>query len=459
MHRSLIGQIWPSAPLTYAIGRITLEDRLAPVLRIVTMSTLQDQWRRASRGTLYHTPTFNSAGLVLGYETVLVRRWGEGYALANDADRLLCLLSVLRRRPESPKSLQAFDRALASWTDGDKALAHLHLAFAKLPIVDTVDDAWRLHQAGVLIDLGMAPRALAKELGLEPAGPSLSKRYDQDEPRNPPGSGRAGGEWTKDPVAAGSIAFAPAKQPATAPTGASDPGSAEALLPSVPSLVDTLGTEALEWLNTLVGRLALPAAVLGAIFVPSPSAGTSQQGAVPGRSGMSYRLDRDSGTLRLSLDSDPDPDHALVALLGTDGIYRDVETKVPIARAVGSEAVLIDLDRAPAIAQTTVEEEETDEKPKLCPDPSQDQGGGRKLFDIIYEQWVRDNVNPQRKPQLPPGIAFALPADTKTGWVHYDDCQEATGGMVEAKGNYAGMLRSEFTKGLLKDDWLNQADR
>ena len=171
---------------------------------------------------------------------------------------------------------------------------------------------------------------------------------------------------------------------------------------------------------------------------------------------MSYRLDRDTGTLRLSLDSDPDPDHALVALLGTDGIYRDVETKVAIARAVGSSAVIIDLDRASSVADTTAEDGETDdEKPKLCPDPSKDQGGGRKLFDIIYEQWVHNFVNPQRQPQLPPGLAFALPADTTTGWVHYDDCREATGSMIEAKGNYAKMVSSTFGRGILEEVWLD----
>ena len=234
------------------------------------------------------------------------------------------------------------------------------------------------------------------------------------------------------------------------------------MAPPVPSLVGTLGAEAVDWLITVAGRLALPAAAFGAVFVPSPSGGTSEQGAVPDRPGMSYRLDRDTGTLRLSLDNDPDPDHALVALLGADGIYRDVDTKVPIARAIGSQAVLIDLDLAPAAldgdAPGPGPGSPTDE-PKLCPDPSKDQGGGRKLFDIMYEQWVRNWVNPQRNPQLPPGIAFALPADTPSGWVHFDDCRDATGGMIEAKGNFTEMLSSFAGRMWLEESWLEQAER
>ena len=223
----------------------------------------------------------------------------------------------------------------------------------------------------------MAPRALAEELGLKLPPVSLSKN-DQDEPRNPSGSGRASGQWTKNPVPGASIAWAPAVRP--------DAPSPPTLRPTAASLVDTLGAEAVEWLGQLAARLALPAALFGAIFVPSPSSGTSEQGQVPGHLGLSYELDHDTGTLRLSLDSDPDPDHALVAQLGADGIYRDVETKVPIARAVGTSAVLIDLERAPAIAESAATDED---EPKLCPAPTADKPGGRKLFDIMYEQYVR----------------------------------------------------------------------
>ena len=155
-------------------------------------------------------------------------------------------------------------------------------------------------------------------------------------------------------------------------------------------------------------------------------------------------------------ETDPDPAHALVAQLGADGVYREVETRVAIARALGDKVVLIDLDRAPATSDQTTE---GDDGPKLCPAPKEDRPGGRRLFDVLYEQYVRDTVNPQRRPQLPPGLTFALPGDVPSGWVHYDDCREADGAMIEAKGNYAGFLATSFGEEKLTKDWLEQAGK
>ena len=154
----------------------------------------------------------------------------------------------------------------------------------------------------------------------------------------------------------------------------------------------------MRWLMQFAGRLALPAATFGALFVPSPNEGVSEEGSVPDHPGLRYRLDRDTGMLRLSNETDPDATHALVAQLGADGVYRDIATRVPVARALGDAAVLIDLDRTPAV---DTDAPERDDEPKLCPAPKPDQSGGRKLFDELYGQYVRDNVIPQRQPQLP----------------------------------------------------------
>ena len=151
----------------------------------------------------------------------------------------------------------------------------------------------------------------------------------------------------------------------------------------------------------------------GAAFVPWPNDGTAEDGIVPDRPGLRHRLDHDTGTLRLADRADPDPTHALVAQLGADSVYRDVDTRVPIARALGDRVVLIDLDRAPA-HEAAMEKD----GPKLCPAPKEDRPGGRRLFDVLYEQYVRDAVNPRRRPQLPPGLTFALPDDVPSGWVH-----------------------------------------
>jgi hypothetical protein len=57
---------------------------------------------------------------------------------------------------------------------------------------------------------------------------------------------------------------------------------------------------------------------------------------------------------------------------------------------------------------------------------------------------------------LPPDLTFALPANTKSGWVHFDDCRESDGTMIEAKGNYKKQLSRDFMSDILKEDWLDQ---
>jgi hypothetical protein len=77
---------------------------------------------------------------------------------------------------------------------GDKSLAAIHLAQMGLPDIGE-DAAYRLALAAELIDAGVAPRELARELGLNPVQFDVSK-YDENQPRVPAGSGRESGQWT-----------------------------------------------------------------------------------------------------------------------------------------------------------------------------------------------------------------------------------------------------------------------
>jgi hypothetical protein len=62
------------------------------------------------------------------------------------------------------------------------------------------DAAYRLSLAAKLIDAGVAPRDLARELGFDlPAG---LLKYNPDQPRVPAGSGKESGEWTSSGDAA-----------------------------------------------------------------------------------------------------------------------------------------------------------------------------------------------------------------------------------------------------------------
>ncbi len=132
------------------------------------------------------SPEFGEAGLTLGRGTVLARHAldasDEGLA---DGERLVVLLSAVHGQPDVA-TLAA--RAAAHWRDGRKALAHIMLAHARLPRLDE-DDAFRLFLAGSLLDDGMAPRDLARGLGLD------LMRYAPDQPRVPAGN-PDGGQWT-----------------------------------------------------------------------------------------------------------------------------------------------------------------------------------------------------------------------------------------------------------------------
>ena len=347
-----------------------------------------------------------------------------------DGLRIAALLAATYGRAPRPIVLKQVARAAARWRAGEPALAQLELAFARLPRLETEADAYRLFLAGQLVADRMAPEALLEALGFD----GDFAKYDPSQPRNPAGSGAESGRWTKGIATLATAAVAVAAR--------------------APSLAGVLSPAALGWLTTLAARLSGPTALFGALFVPSPNSGIVTDGAFPGRSDLSYSIDHDTGTLRLMRADDPDPTHALVAQLGPDGIYRDVETRLPIARALGEGATLIDLDRAPAAMD---ESAERDEEPKLCPDPKPDHAGGRRLFDELYQQYVRDQINPQRRPQLPPDLAFGLPADTPSGWVHFDDCRESDGVMIEIKGNYHDIEGDKSKSDWLAREWLKQA--
>jgi hypothetical protein len=99
-----------------------------------------------------------------------------------------------------------------------------------------------------------------------------------------------------------------------------------------------------------------------------------------------------------------------------------------------------------------------DDEPRLCPAPRPDKPSGAK--GRAYEDFVKGFVNPPPY-TTPTGIGFQL-ANPELGGklVYYDDCQHATGMMVEAKGpGYAKLLRYEWGKDSLAEQWLDQSAR
>ncbi len=92
-------------------------------------------------------------------------------ALARDEARLFALLAF--RLPASPDILHHLQDASTHWQRGDKALANIHLVFARLPRLESETDAWRLHLAAAMLDDGFSPRRLLRELGYPPSSTAI----------------------------------------------------------------------------------------------------------------------------------------------------------------------------------------------------------------------------------------------------------------------------------------------
>src|SRR4029079_16514638 len=132
-----------------------------------------------------------------------------------------------------------------------------------------------------------------------------------------------------------------------------------------------------------------------------------------------------------------------------DDLFRDQHRRV-VGRVLPGGRIAF--DRA-AISSDLVDEDE----PKLCPDPGPDKlsaARGRK-----YEDYVKSFVNPGNP--TPSGLGFQLPNPESFGkLVYYDDCEQATGTMIEAKGpEYAGLLTFEKGRKSVATQFLEQSGR
>ncbi len=101
---------------------------------------------------IYPGIAIEDAGLVLGADTILVRmgetRSGaKALAVEADRERLLSLLGVSYRDQVPPGIVKNIENASEQWRRGEKTLAHIHLAFAGLPRLESANDAYRLYLA------------------------------------------------------------------------------------------------------------------------------------------------------------------------------------------------------------------------------------------------------------------------------------------------------------------------
>jgi hypothetical protein len=435
------------------------------------------------RRALHVSMAFTDAGLALGAGTILapMRRDGtgaEGLDLYGE-DRILAALTATFLASVDVALLAKLRHASDLWSRGEKSLAQIYLTQLSLPRIDE-PQAFQLFLADRLMASGFSPRELCKQLGFElPAG---LKKYSPDQPRVPAGNGRASGRF-------GSTGGSAGGGPATASGGghlsyAEEPARDHAFTPPLPlapaaavgaaatgdaavegTILGSLGADALAGLGAVAAGFAGAVAALGLIFIPSPNGALFAQGAVPGESGLNYKINHDEGMLRIARAGET----VVAARLGVGGLYRDAAGR-PIARAAGG-SIVIDPDALHAAIKAkesdqagvkTGAEASTDarrEEPKLCPAPAPQSIAGRRLFDIQYEQFVRSVVNPQRQPQLPPTLTFGLTNPETGRIVDHDDCRESDGAMIEAKGHYETVRRRQFLSDEIDAKWTEQATR
>ena len=101
-------------------------------------------------------------GLMLGAGTVLAGmakdERGRPRLALDDEPRALALLATAYERPMDVRLLTKLRRAADLWNEGEKALAHIHLAHAGVPPCGEAQ-ALRLFVADELIEAGATPAA------------------------------------------------------------------------------------------------------------------------------------------------------------------------------------------------------------------------------------------------------------------------------------------------------------
>ena len=281
-------------------------------------------------------PRFGDDALKLGRGTALACFDTSGRDHPGDGgiERLATLLSVAHRRATLAVIAKHVRRSIGYWRRGDLALAHIELAFARLPPLASEEDAFRLFLAAALLDEGISPAELHRWLVPSPYSVSLRK-FDPEQPRVPAGSGAASGRWM-------SIEYDAANGGrSTATEGEAGRPKAALLGPiAARTFLADASPAAIEALALFASRLALPTAVLRALFIPTPNSGGVMDGTLPGAADIRYRLDGPAGLLRLAR-ALPDGGEAVVVAENRRGLYYAGDTA--IGRDLGGQLYL-DLD-------------------------------------------------------------------------------------------------------------------
>jgi hypothetical protein len=349
---------------------------------------------------------FGPDGLTLGAGTVLAATEADGRAIALDETaeaRLQALLAAAYVRPIAPQTIRFIRRGAASWRDGDKAMAAMHLAMTGLPsLPQPKAAARRLFMADQLMKAGATPDVIFRALDLEPplAKAALSiGGYNPLEPRN------LRGEWALF-------------------------GEVAAALAQARKLLEFGGVvvEAGE-LAIAVAAVAVPTIIFGVAMIPFDQNSPKESYGVPGHPDM--RLERAAGDLLWRLTYKDKSGVQRTALEQPDGTLKDYRGKTVgyIVKNQGHAG-----DKGAAIALPAVDAKVDKNEPQLCKAPGPDKfGGGPGSAGRLFEDEVKPIINPPPH-TTPSGFGVALLNPITGNMVNFDDCQRSTGVMYEYKG-------------------------
>jgi hypothetical protein len=349
---------------------------------------------------------FGPEGLTLGAGTVLAATDNDERNIALDEAaeaRLQALLAAAYVRPIAPQTIRFIRRGAASWRDGDKAMAAMHLAMTGLtPLREPKAAARRLFMADALMKAGATPAVIFRALNLEPpvqkAGLSINS-YNPLEPRN------LRGEWELAEGVAAALTQA-------------------GKLLEFGGVVVEAGA-----LAVAIATVAVPTVIFGVAMIPFDQNSPKESYGVPGH--LDMRLERASGDRLWRLIYKDKSGAPRTALEQPDGTLKDYRGKT-IGYVVKNQGHAG--DKGAAIALHAVDAKVDENEPQLCAAAGPDKfGGGPGSAGRLFEDMVKPVINPPPY-TTPPGFGVALLNRITGNMVNFDDCQRSTGVMYEYKG-------------------------
>jgi hypothetical protein len=372
-------------------------------------------WRLSEAGPDNLGLACTDGGLLLGRTPLIERR--EGRFVVRERAEIEKLLK--RAFPVSAaieRLMPGLETVASALNANDPCLARIAAVHLKIPDIPNLSARDEMETEDAVIKsaielLDSPSRSIAEILRLS----RTTKAYHPAEPRVPAGSGAISGEWTRglsivEDLSESAAAF--------------------------------LGRFALGVLGPEAGSAAI---ALGLLLIPSPN-NNRVEGEVSGVPGLTYTWNRDESELHFTYDNGGAALRTFTAHLEDDR-FVDGHGLV-VGRTLSDGIVVID---PTAVSSDLVDEDE----PKLCPAPGPDKPGGSER-GRDYEDYVKRVVNPDNP--TPRGWGYQLPNPQQGGTlVYYDDCQHATGMMVDAKGDYGGVLAFPQGEDSIAEDWVDQS--